>query len=96
MGRLHRLLDNSEQRLAQLIQVHLMAQSSAEGSQRPCRIILAAKEAAINDLLETMAQRLAEGRDRQGGDDDGDAAVLADDAPQERLQANHQANVHQR
>src|SRR6266446_8570032 len=48
MGRLHRLLDDGEQRLPQLIRVHLMTQGGAEGSQRLGRIILAAIEAPIN------------------------------------------------
>src|SRR5215468_10849698 len=70
MGRLHRLLDDSEQCLPQLIQLHLMTQGGAEGSQHLGRIILAAIEAPINNLLDMMAERLAEGRDRQGGEDD--------------------------
>src|SRR6266516_4680075 len=36
---------------------------------------------------------MEEGRDGQSGDDDGDAIVMADDTPQESLQANHQAKV---
>jgi len=54
MSRLHRLLDDGEQRLAQLLQVHLMAQGGAEGSQRLGRIILAAREAPINNLLISL------------------------------------------
>ena len=55
MGRLHRLLDDGEQLIPQLIQVHLMAQGGAESGKGLSGIILAAKEAPINDPLETMA-----------------------------------------
>ena len=81
MRRLHRLLNDSQQLLAQLIQVNFLAQRSTEGSHDLCCIILATIEATINDILEALSQWLEEGRDGQRGDDDGDAAILADDAP---------------
>ncbi len=51
---LHRLLNNIEQVLAQLIQVYLIAQRGAEGLHDLSCIILTAVEASINDRLNTM------------------------------------------
>src|SRR5258708_26395930 len=90
---LHGLLYHCHQVLTQLVQVHLVAQRCTERWHDLGGVIFAAVEATINDPLKTMAQGLEQSRDGQGGDDDGHTAVLADDAPQQRLQANHQANV---
>src|SRR5437764_6660346 len=84
MRGLHRLLHRRHQFLPQLIQIHLIAQGRTESSKRPCRIILTSVEAAVNDLLDASAKRLEKGRDGQGGDDDGDAVVVADNTTQER------------
>jgi len=56
MGRLHRLVDDRQQITRELRQIHLITllQASAESSQRLGRIILAAIEAAINDLMEEL------------------------------------------
>src|SRR6266851_4443247 len=90
---LHRLFHYRHQLFAQRVQVHLLAQRGTEGGHYLGSVVLAAVEATINNPLKTIAQRLEEGRDGQSGDDDGHTAVLADDAPQQRLQANHQANI---
>ena len=92
---LHRLLHDSQQLLAQLVQVHFLAQGGAEGCHRLGGIIFAAVEAPINDPLDTLAQRSEQGCAGQGGDDDGHTGVLADEATQQRLQPNHQAHVNQ-
>src|SRR5205807_10573737 len=90
----HRFLHGCEQFLPQLFQVHFAAQPGTESLDDFGRIICAAVEAAINALLEAMAYRLDEGRDGQGGEDDGHAAALVDNTPQERLQVDDQTNVH--
>jgi hypothetical protein len=94
MGRLHRLLHGCEQFLPHLIQVHLAAQPGVERRDDCGRIVFTAVEAAINALQEALAYRLEEGRDGQGGDDDGHAAVLVDHPAQQRLQAKDQSYVH--
>src|SRR6266699_1730632 len=48
MGRLHRLLHHGEQLLAQLIQVHLIAQRGTESGGKLGGVILAAIEATVN------------------------------------------------
>ena len=55
MRGLHRLLHHGQQVLAQLVQVHFLTQGGAEGCHGPGGVILAAIEAAINELLETLA-----------------------------------------
>jgi hypothetical protein len=55
MRGLHRLLHHGQQVLAQLVQVHFLAQGGVEGCYGPGGVILAAIEAAINELLETLA-----------------------------------------
>ena len=93
MRGLHRLLHHRQQVLAQLLQVHFLAQGGTEGSHHLRCIILAPVETAINDLLDAPAQRLEQPVDRQRGDDDGHVAVMADDTTQKRGEANHQAYV---
>ena len=56
MCRLHRLLNDGEQLLAQLVQVHFLAQRCAERLQGLGRIILATVEALVDDRLDAMAQ----------------------------------------
>ena len=56
MRRLHRLLHDCHQLLAQRVQVHLTAQGCTEGRQGAGRIILATIEATINETLDTMTQ----------------------------------------
>src|SRR5713226_9961141 len=90
---LHRLLYHRYQLFAQRVQVHFLAQRCTESRHDLGCIVFAAVEAAVNDPLKTMAQGLEQSRNCQRGDDDSHTAVLADDAPQQRLQANHQANV---
>src|SRR6266516_8063353 len=93
MRGLHRLLHDSQQLIAQLIQVYLLPQGDAESCHRLGGVILAAVEAPVNDPLDALAERLEQDIDRQGGDDDGDPIVLADDATQKHLQANDQAHI---
>jgi hypothetical protein len=52
---LHRFLDNRDQVLTQLAQVHFLAQGSAKRSHRFGRIILAPIEALVDDLLKASA-----------------------------------------
>ncbi len=86
MHGLHRLLNDRDQVLAQLAQVHLIAQGGTKGLQRLSRIVLAAVEAAVNELLDASAQRLEQGSNRQRGGDDSHVIRLADDATQQGLQ----------
>jgi hypothetical protein len=55
---LHGFLDDCYQMLAQLSQIHLIAQCRAESCERSGCIILAAVEATVNEHLDAMAQRL--------------------------------------
>jgi hypothetical protein len=82
MRRLHRLLHHRHQVLTQCCQVHFIAQSGAERFQRAGSIVLAAVEAAINDSLDAMAQRLGEGHDhqRRGDNHQGILLLLAEEA----------------
>ena len=73
--RLHGFFDDGEQVSAKLAQIDFAAQGRAEGGQRPGGVILAAIEAAINQRLETAAQRLEEGGNRQSGDDQHDGLL---------------------
>ena len=75
MCRLHRLLNDCYQVLPQCCQVHFIAQGGAEGYQRTGCIVLATVEAAINDPLHAMAQRLEEGCDQQRGGDTVTSAI---------------------
>ncbi len=65
-SRLHRLLHHCQQLLAQLVQVHLLAQVRAKGCDSLGRIIPVAIETPVNALLNAMAQRLEEGINDQG------------------------------
>src|SRR5262249_46160585 len=85
MGWLHCLLHHCQHLLSQRVQVHLAPEGCVEVLKRLCRVVLAAIEAAVNECLDTLAHRLEEGRDGQRGEDNGDAVILVDDAPQERL-----------
>ena len=67
---LHGLLHHRQQLLAHLLQIKRLSQRGAEGSQRLFRIILAAIEAPINDMLEALAERLEERGNRQRRDDE--------------------------
>ena len=72
-----------------------MAQRSTESSHDLRRIILAAIEAAVDDLLDAATQGLKEGCNDERGDNNGDITVLVDDAAQEGLQRNDEAYVDQ-
>src|SRR6266568_1730741 len=95
-SRLHRLLHDGQQLLAQLLQVHFLAQGGAESCHRLGSVIFAAIEAPVNDPLDTTAERLEQQGDSQRGEDDGHAAVIADDATQQRGKANDEAHVDRR
>jgi len=56
MRRLHRLLHHGQQLLAQLVQVHFLAQGGAERCQGLSGVILAAVEAPVNDPLDAPAR----------------------------------------
>jgi hypothetical protein len=60
MERLHRLLHHSQHLLAQLIQVHLIAQCGTEGCCDLGGTILATVETAVYDRLDATAQGLEE------------------------------------
>src|SRR6266699_1718937 len=93
MGGQHGLLNDCQQLLTQLIQVDFLAQGGTEGSHYLRGIVLAAVETPVNQTLDATAERLEQPVNRQRGEDDGHAAVMADDATQQRLQPNHQAHV---
>src|SRR6266699_4145157 len=57
---LYGLLDHCYQVLAQLVQIHLLAQGGAEICHGLSSVILAAIETTINDGLDAMAQGLEE------------------------------------
>ena len=69
MGGLHRFLDDGNEVLTQLREIDLIAQGGTEGSNGFGRIILAAVEAAVDELLDSTAQSLHEGSNDKGGDD---------------------------
>src|SRR2546421_6655201 len=65
MGGLHRLLGHGDQACAQLVYVHFTAQCRAERFHSPGSIILAAIEAAVDDLLRAPSQGMEEGCNHQ-------------------------------
>jgi hypothetical protein len=85
MRGLHRLLHHGDELLAQLLQVHLMAQRGAKGCQGTCCIIFAAVEAAIYSCLDTLAQGVEEGKDSEGGDNDSNLGGLIKEPPARAL-----------
>ena len=96
MGWLHRLLHDSEQVLAQLAQIHFIAQRCTERLHGPGRIILATVETPVNDTLNSMTQRLEQGRDHQcGGDNDQGILLLVEKAAYQGTEAEHKASVNQ-
>ena len=97
MRGLHRLLNDSQQVLTQLIQVDFLAQGGAEGCHGLSSIVLAAVEAAINDPLDAMTQGLEEGRDyqRRGDNDQGILLLLSEESAQQGTEDEHDAHVEQ-
>ena len=69
MSRLHGLLYNGKQLLAQLLQVYLMTQRGTEARHNLGRVILTPVEPAIYQLLHAPAQGLKQRGNEQGGDD---------------------------
>ena len=90
---LHGFLHNAQQVLPQLAQVHFAAQRGAEHLYGLGCIILPTVKAPVDELLNTMAQGVEENIDCQSGDDNGHAAVLADDATQQPLQSNDETKL---
>src|SRR5216683_6379482 len=66
---LHRLLYDHQQLLAQLVQVHLLAQRCTESCYDLGCIILPSVEAPVDDPLDATAQWLEQGVDGQRGND---------------------------
>ncbi len=95
MRRLHRLLNDRHQVLAQVLSDPPHCAACAKGGQRASRIILAAIEAAIDEGLDAMAQGLEERRNDEGRDHDSDRVILVEQPLEQRLQRNNEAKVQQ-
>src|SRR6266568_5298437 len=95
MRRLHRLLDHCHQLLTHLAQVDFMAQCGTERLQRFGSVILATVEATVNELLDPPAEWLKQGSNGKGGTDNRHTVCLTDEAAQEELQPNDEAEVDQ-
>src|SRR5947199_9441096 len=85
--RLHRLLHDCYQVVAQGCQIHLIPQCSAESLQRPSCVILVAIEAPVNDLLKTVAERLEQRGYGEGRDHNSDSVILMEHPLEEELRS---------
>ncbi len=70
MRGLHRLVDDREQPLPHLLQLHLIAHGRAEGGQRPLGVDRAPVEAPVDRRLDATAKWCDQRGDQQGGGDD--------------------------
>jgi hypothetical protein len=102
--RLHRLLNHAQQLPRQPAQVGLVAaglgkacpERSRRGRQHLLRVVLAAVEAPVDDVLDAPAQGREQAGDRQGGDDDGQLGLLAGEGAEDTLEQDDTAEVDQR
>lgn len=94
--RLHRLLHDGHQLLAQLPQIGFGAQRGGERFQGTRCIVLATVEPPVDARLEAAAHRGEQRGDEQRGghDDDGLGIGLVRQGRDERLEADHRAEVH--
>lgn len=91
---LHSLLNHHQQLPAQLIEVHLISECSAESGQRLLGVMLFPVEAPVDDLLNAVAQRVEEGGNRQRREDNTHwLSVLASEEPNQALQSDGEARV---
>jgi len=93
MGGLHGLLYDRHQLLAQLVQVHLLAQRLTEACHDQGCVILAAIKPSIHQLLHALAQGLEQSGDEQGGDDKNHRIARSEKAGQQVLPAEHQQEI---
>jgi len=93
MGGLHCLLYDRHQLLAQLVQVHLLAQRLTEACHDPGCVILAAIKPPIHQPLHALAQGLEQSGDEQGGDDKNHRIARPEKAGQQVLPAEHQQEI---
>src|SRR6266699_2920206 len=94
MGGLHRLPGYGDQACAQLVYVPFTAQCRAERFHSLGSIILAAIEAAVDDLLRAPSQRMEEGRNHQCRNDRHRRRLwLAGEGMKKLLQQHHEAQV---
>src|SRR6266446_5453004 len=92
---LHRVLHHRDQMLAQLVQVYLIAQRGTERLYDLGRIIFSAIKTAVNDLLNTLPQRLEQCRNSQRRDHNNHVIILTHDSSQQVLQNEDEAKVDQ-
>jgi len=93
--RLHRLLHHHQQLLAQLVQVHLLAQVRAKGGDRLGGVIPAAIEPPVDGALHAMMQRLEEGEYDQGRADQDERRLrrLRAEGREDQLRAKDQPDI---
>src|SRR4051795_8406716 len=92
---LHRLPDYIEQFVAESAEVRFVTQPGGKGFERLRGVVFAAVEAAIHERLHPMPDRVEQGGDRQGGDNDGELrqALLSRESRDEGLGCRHAAEV---
>ena len=76
MLRLHGLLHHSQQVLANLLQVHFLAQPGAESGDGLLGVVFLAVEAPVYIALDAAAQGGEQDGDEQGGDNGDDRRLL--------------------
>ena len=63
---LQRLGNRLQQVLADVVQVNVVAQASAESLYDPFGVVFAAEEASVDTILDAAAQWVEQGGDEQG------------------------------
>src|SRR5579863_550731 len=72
-----------------------MTQRVAKSCQGASCIVLVAVEAAVDDVLDTMAQGLEEGVNGEGRDHDGHIVIQVDKSAEQILQGKDKAKVYE-
>ena len=92
---LHRLLNDCDELLTQLAQVHFIAQRYAKSFERTRRIILAPEEAAVDECLDAPPQGIEQCSNCKSGGHNGDVRGLTDESAQQELQRDDESNIEQ-
>src|SRR5438105_2140511 len=95
MGRLHRVLDDREDLCRYLIELNIVTEASAEGSQGAGGIVLAPIKAAVYEGLDAATQRMEQGGNGEGRDGNREPRSLTGYDAKERLKGHDSTHVQQ-
>src|SRR5690606_32526783 len=93
VSRLHRLLNHIDESNRQPVEIDLITKDAAEGRQHLLGVVLAPVEAPVDESLDARAQRLDQGGNYQGGDDDRQTIPLAYEQAEDPFEHDHAAHV---